>query len=124
MARKTSKPAAVKKEQTQSDTVVKASEQKAAAAVSDAAVSCAEVKSEPDVQTSVKAACKKITKENAILQFSGLEVCIADVIEKAKSLWKEEHAGQEPDSISVYIKPEENRVYYVANDTDNGDFEM
>ncbi|MDO5558828.1 MAG: DUF6465 family protein [Oscillospiraceae bacterium] len=124
MPRKTSKPAADKKEQLKTEAVIKPAEEKAAVITEDTAVSSKEKKTETAAKPEAAAVCTKVTKENAIIQFSGIEVCVADVIEKAKKLWNEEHAGQALESISVYIKPEESRVYYVANNIDNGDFEM
>ena len=44
-------------------------------------------------------------------------------METAKQLWKENNTG-DITSVSVYVKPEESKAYYVVNDTDNGEFDI
>ena len=53
----------------------------------------------------------------AELQYSGKAIPISDIIDRAK-----EACGNDS-YIKIYIKPEENRVYYVSGDT-IGSFEI
>lgn len=51
-------------------------------------------------------------KTNLFIQYQGAELSYADLIERAKA-----DAGVEaPKSINLYVKPEDNMVYYVIND--------
>ncbi len=52
----------------------------------------------------------------AELQYSGKAIPISDIIDRAK-----EACGN--GDVNIYIKPEENRVYYVSGDT-IGSFEI
>ena len=53
----------------------------------------------------------------ADLQYSGKAIPISDIIDRAK-----EACGNDSD-IKIYIKPEENRVYFVSGDS-TGSFEI
>ncbi len=60
------------------------------------------------------------TKKNdistsAFFQYKGLEFSEADCIKKVTSGFKKEHKDIELESLNIYIKPEENKIYYVAN---------
>ncbi len=62
-------------------------------------------------------------KTNVYVEFYGEQINQADVIEEAKKIWKE--AGNKPadlKKIEVYIKPEDDRVYYVFNGDFTGSF--
>ena len=56
-------------------------------------------------------------KEEIFLQFGNQEVFAADVVERVKSAYiAEGHATESIEKVRVYIKPEENMIYYVVND--------
>ena len=61
-----------------------------------------------------KKAAAKPTKADVILQYSGKEVVYADLVKKAVQLSKKALKKQAKD-VKVYVKPEENMAYYVAN---------
>ena len=57
------------------------------------------------------------------VEFYGEQVNQADLIEEAKKLWKDQ--GNKPSDlkkIELYIKPEDDRVYYVFNGSSIGSF--
>ena len=62
-----------------------------------------------------KSATRKSPDFNIELQYAGKAVSLSEIIDKAK-----EACG---DKADLYIKPEENRVYYVSGDT-IGSFEI
>ena len=71
--------------------------------------------------TTRKAAAKKEVNTDVYVQFGGKEVCTKDAVEKVKAVWTE--AGNKEEDlkdIKLYIKPEDNGVYYVINDDVKG----
>ncbi|MBQ3165231.1 MAG: hypothetical protein IJC02_12025 [Lachnospiraceae bacterium] len=71
-------------------------------------------------KTTVKKPVEKkagAVKEEIFLQFGNQEVFAADVVERVKSAYiAEGHATESIEKVRVYIKPEENMIYYVVND--------
>ena len=67
-----------------------------------------------------KPAAKKAPAVNAVLQFAGKEISVAEMAEKAKSAW----TGSEIKEMNLYIKPEDNRVYVVVNGDEAGSIEL
>lgn len=56
-------------------------------------------------------------KEEIFVQYSNQEVFAADVVERVKNAFiAEGHAVDSIEKVRVYIKPEENMIYYVVND--------
>ena len=97
---------------------------KTVAKVAEKAVSKAEeVKDE--VKKEVKKTAAKRTrtaavKESVYLQYLGKELNSADIVERAKKA-----SGVETiTSITVYLKPEENKAYYVVNGDVTGSVEL
>ena len=62
---------------------------------------------------------KKETAETVYIQFNGAEVTSAGLIERAKA----ESGIKSPSKVDVYVKPEENMVYYVI-DNNPGSFSL
>lgn len=58
-----------------------------------------------------KTAEKKAPVVNAVLQFAGKEISVAEMAEQAKAAW----TGSEVKEMNLYIKPEDSRVYVVIN---------
>lgn len=68
--------------------------------------------------TAKKAAAKaKDPKTTVILQYAGKEVDYTDIVKNATKLAKKA-AKKDVKDIKVYVKPEENMAYYVANGGD------
>ncbi len=60
---------------------------------------------------------KKEVVEEVYVQFSNNEVVAANVVEKVKAAYVAEgHTLESVEKLRVYIKPEENMIYYVVND--------
>lgn len=60
---------------------------------------------------------KKAIVEEVYVQFSNNEVVAANVVEKVKAAYVAEgHTLDSVEKLRVYIKPEENMIYYVVND--------
>ena len=62
-------------------------------------------------------------KECCFVEFNGKQIAVCDLTENAKKLWKENNTG-DITSISVYVKPEESKAYYVVNGSDEGSFDI
>ncbi|MBR6671138.1 MAG: hypothetical protein IKL31_10450 [Ruminococcus sp.] len=64
---------------------------------------------------SKKAAEKKTApKTNLFIQYQGVELSYADLIERVKA----DSGIDSPKSVNLYVKPEDNMVYYVVNDNE------
>ena len=71
-----------------------------------------------------KKTAAKAPKTEVILQYSGKEVAYADLVKKAVQLSKKALKKPAKD-VKVYVKPEENMAYYVANGgEDIGSFQI
>ena len=73
-----------------------------------------------------KAAAKKTTttkstavKSNVYVEYLGAQISSSDLIEKAKKA----SGVKSPKTVNVYVKPEENKVYYVV-DNNAGSFDL
>ncbi len=80
----------------------------------------------PAVRRTAKKAAEKTVNTEVFVQFSGKEVYAKDVVETVKKLWAEEmgRKAEELNDLKVYIKPEENRAYYVINGDVTGCIEL
>jgi hypothetical protein len=70
-----------------------------------------------------KSATKKTAvQETVYLQYLGKEINKDELTAQVKEIWTKQLKKKvsELKSITLYIKPEENRVYYVINDTETG----
>lgn len=73
-------------------------------------------------KTTKKEAAKapaKASKATVFIQYAGIQATADELVEKAKEV----SGVKSPKSINVYVKPEENKVYYVVDDN-AGDFEL
>ncbi len=62
-------------------------------------------------------------KTSVYVEFYGEQIFQDDVVNEVKKIWKD--AGNKPEAlkkIDIYIKPEDDRVYYVLNDDFTGSF--
>lgn len=94
----------------------------------------AEVKKAPAKKTTAakKPAAKKAAPAKAEikvavnLQFADKNITYDEIVQNAKNVWQYDK-GQNVDdikSLDLYVKPEEDRVYYVINGTENGNFAL
>lgn len=65
---------------------------------------------------------KKESAAEIYVQFLGREISAKDVLENVKNLWTSEMGRKEKDlkDVKVYIKPEENKAYFVINGNETG----
>lgn len=71
-----------------------------------------------------KTASKEAIKQTVSVQFSGKSYSTEDLVKIAKDVWVYDLDGKEKDfkSVDLYVKPEENSVYYVINKEVTGSF--
>ena len=98
----------------------------------------AEVKKAPAKKATDKAAAAKTTaakkepakkaemKSSLHLQYAGRSYAQEDLIKIAKDVWKYDLKRKvgELKSVDLYVKPEENKVYYVMNEEFTGSFDI
>ena len=71
--------------------------------------------------TTKRTASKKEIKISAIVEHYGKQIAEQDIIANVKRAWMNSGRDEkEIKSIELYIKPEENAVYYVVNETETG----
>lgn len=73
--------------------------------------------------TAKKTTAKKEMKVNAVVQYYGQQVEEKTIIANVKKAWTKSASGNKVGDIKtveLYIKPEENAVYYVVNGKDFG----
>ena len=107
----------------------KAEQAVAEAAVKSAAVEQAAVKEEkPASKTTRKASAKKAPaakktdapKVSLTLQYLGKELTQEAMVEAVKAQW----TGADIKTLALYVKPEDNAVYYVVNGESTGKIEL
>ena len=54
------------------------------------------------------------------LQFSGEDMTITDIRERCREAWRQEFGDGQIQSMTVYVKPEDRKAYWVVNETDSG----
>ena len=125
------KAAAVKKEAApKAAAAKKETAPKAAAAKKEAAPKAAAAKKEAAPKAAAKKApakkaAKKAEMKSALhIQFSGKSYSQEELEKMAKDVWKYDlkQKARELTSIDLYVKPEENMVYYVMNQEFTGSF--
>lgn len=69
---------------------------------------------------------KTAVKETIYLQYLGKEIDKDDLMKKVKEVWTKELKNKVGDmkSVTLYLKPEENRAYFVINGDVTGSVEM
>lgn len=79
-----------------------------------------------ETTTAKKTATKKVVEPSVsyVLQYGGKEVVTSNILETVKKIWVEKFEGklEEIKTIELYIKPEENKAYFVVNGLSNGDY--
>ena len=69
---------------------------------------------------------KAAVKETIHLQYADKEYTSEDLVKIAKDVWKYDLNQKVGDfkTVELYVKPEENKVYYVINGDVTGDFDI
>lgn len=78
------------------------------------------------VKAAAKAPAKKPLKETVYLQYMGKEIDKDIVVKKVKEVWTKEMKNKVGDihTLTLYLKPEENKAYYVINGEVSGSVEL
>lgn len=74
-----------------------------------------------------KAPAKKtVVKESIVLQFAGKEVGTAEIMQQVKAYWTKELKNKAADikEVTLYLKPEESKAYFVINGDATGSVEL
>ena len=71
-------------------------------------------------------AAKKAVSETVYLQYLGKEINKEDLMKQVKDIWTKElkHKVGDMKSVTLYLKPEENKAYYVINEEVTGSIDM
>lgn len=97
------------------------------AVVTEAKKPAASKKAAAKKETAPKVPAKRAAKktESVILQYAGKEVKTADILNKVTEAFIAA-GNKETDmkDVTVYVKPEENKAYYVINETVTGAVEL
>lgn len=110
-------------------TEVKDAEVKAAkkAPAKKAAVKTETVKKETAKKTPAKTAVKKVEQKCEMhIQYAGKSYSQEDLVKIAKDVWKYDLKRKvgELNTVELYVKPEENKAYYVMNGEFTGSFDI
>lgn len=91
--------------------------------VADAAVKVEKKAEEVKKATAPK---KTAVKETVYLQYLGKEINKEDLMKQVKEIWTKELKNKVGDmkSVTLYLKPEENKAYYVINEEVTGSIDM
>ncbi|MCD8398203.1 MAG: DUF6465 family protein [Lachnospiraceae bacterium] len=100
-------------------------------ATEDAVVAVKEATKKADTMTTeakkaVAKATKKPLKEEVYLQYAGKEINKDEVVKQVKEIWTKEMKNKIGDiaTITLYLKPEENKAYYVINGEVSGSVDL
>ncbi|MCD7957943.1 MAG: DUF6465 family protein [Lachnospiraceae bacterium] len=79
-----------------------------------------------EAKKAVAKATKKPLKEEIYLQYSGKEISKDALIKQIKEVWTKELNNKVGDivTITVYLKPEDNKAYYVINGEVSGSIDL
>ena len=110
--------AEVKKEAT---TAKKTVAKKATAAKKTATKKATTAKKTTAKKTTTK---KKAVVTTAVVQYQDREFSEAECIKKAQAQFKKDYKGKTLEELNIYIKPEERKIYYVANKDSVGSVDL
>jgi len=96
---------------------------KAAAPIATTAKKATATKASMTKKTATKKPAKE-PKVKAVFQYQDLEFTEASCVKKAQAGFKKANKGVDLKDISIYIKPEEGKIYYVANGDINGSVDL
>ncbi|MCD7885260.1 MAG: DUF6465 family protein [Lachnospiraceae bacterium] len=79
-----------------------------------------------EAKKAVAKAAKKPLKEEIYLQYAGKEISKEALIKQIKEIWTKElnHKIGDIVTITVYLKPEDNKAYYVINGEVSGSIDL
>ena len=123
-AAKTAEAAVKTVEKVATETVKAAAAQ--AGKVKEEVVKAAEGAAEQAPAKKRTTAAKKAVSETVYLQYLGKEINKEDLMKQVKDIWTKELKYKVGDmkSVTLYLKPEENKAYYVINEEVTGSIDM
>ena len=64
-------------------------------------------------------------KTNVVLQYEGINISNAELVNRVKEIWKEEKKSlSDITDLVIYVKPEEYKAYYVINGVELGSVDL
>lgn len=64
-------------------------------------------------------------KSNVVVEYQGKQITCKDVLAAAKKVWVDGgNKVKDLNTVDLYVKPEENAVYYVFNEDESGKIEL
>lgn len=79
-----------------------------------------EVKAEAAKEEKKPAAKKAADAAKLFIEFGGNKFSADEIVEKCKAAYKADNSRKQVRSIEVYVKPEDNKAYYVVNGKADG----
>lgn len=81
---------------------------------------------EAAAKTPAKRTTRSAVAETVYLQYLGKEINKDDVLKQVKEIWTKQLKRKvgEMKSVTLYLKPEENKAYYVINDEVTGSVDL
>ncbi|MCL2865586.1 MAG: DUF6465 family protein [Lachnospiraceae bacterium] len=78
------------------------------------------------VDSSEQATSKVVLKTEIFLQLPGRDYTEKDLIKKVKEVWTKsfKRKVEEMETIQIYLKPEDNKAYFVVNGNTDGDVDL
>ena len=70
-------------------------------------------------RTTLACRCRKDTAK-LFIEFGGNKFAADEIVEKCKAAYKADNSRKQVRSIEVYVKPEDNKAYYVVNGKADG----
>ena len=113
------KAAAPKAEGEKKPAAKKAAAPKAEGEKKPAAKKAPAKKEEAPAEKAVKKAPEKDTAK-LFIEFGGNKFAADEIVEKCKAAYKADNSRKQVRSIEVYVKPEDNKAYYVVNGKADG----
>lgn len=79
-----------------------------------------------ETKKAVAKATKKPVKEEVYLQYAGKEINKDELVKQVKEIWTKQLKNKVGDiaTITLYLKPEENKAYYVVNGDVSGSLDL
>ena len=95
-------------------------------AAQNASEMTAEVTAEAKKAVANKAATSRKLTETVYVQYAGKEINKDDLTKKVKEIWTKDFGKKvsEMKNVTLYIKPEDNKAYYVINSEVTGYIEL
>lgn len=95
-------------------------------AVEAVAKKAEEIKKEVEKAPAKRATGKKAVSEKVYVQYLGKEIDKDELVKQVKEIWTAQLKQKAGDmkSLALYVKPEENKVYYVINEDVTGSIDL